>query len=61
MKHYKVLPGRRADDGWLLALQSPADPPVYIRSYPTWGEAQAAAATLVAVDPEAGAEDFTLS
>jgi hypothetical protein len=61
MKHYKVMPGRRSDDGWLVALESPGDPPIYIRSYPTWAEARGAAVTLAAIDPEVGAEDFKLN
>jgi hypothetical protein len=40
MSNYRVMPGRRQGDGWLLVIQPPAQPMRVVRSFNTWDEAQ---------------------
>jgi len=48
MTDYRIVPGRRAGDGWLLVLQPQGEPMEVVRSFETWAEAQAEAARLAA-------------
>jgi len=50
MATYKVVPGRRAGDGWLLVLDVPGQHLTVIRSFETLAEAKAEAANLAAAD-----------
>jgi hypothetical protein len=40
MPNYRVMPGRRHGDGWLLVIQPPAQPMSVVCSFDTWDEAQ---------------------
>jgi hypothetical protein len=53
MATYKVVPGRRAGDGWLVVLDAPGQHLAVIRSFETLAEARAEAATLAAADAAA--------
>jgi hypothetical protein len=50
MATYKVVPGRRAGDGWLLVLDVPGQHMNVIRSFETLAEARAEADRLAAAD-----------
>jgi hypothetical protein len=50
MATYKVVPGRRAGDGWLVVLDVPGQHLTVIRSFETLAEAKAEAANLAAAD-----------
>jgi len=50
MAIYKVVPGRRAGDGWLVVLDVPGQHLTVIRSFETLAEAKAEAANLAAAD-----------
>jgi hypothetical protein len=50
MAIYKVVPGRRAGDGWLVVLDEPGRHMNVIRSFETLAEARAEADRLAAAD-----------
>jgi hypothetical protein len=50
MAIYKVVPGRRAGDGWLVVLDVPGQQLNVIRSFETWAEARAEADRLAAAN-----------
>jgi hypothetical protein len=50
MAEYKIVPGRRAGDGWLVVIQAAGEPMEVVRSFETWGEAKAEAERLAATE-----------
>jgi len=59
MATYKVVPGRRAGDGWLVVLDVPGQHMNVIRSFETLAEARAEAARLAAADESVTTGDVT--
>ena len=59
MSDYKIVPGRRAGDGWLVVVQVPGHALNVVRSFETYAEAKAEAERLAAI--EAAPEDAELS
>jgi hypothetical protein len=55
MADYKIIPGRRAGDGWLVVIQAPGEKMDVLRSFETWAEARAKAERLAAACGAAGA------
>jgi len=53
MATYKVVPGRRAGDGWLVVLDVPGQHLTVIRSFETLAEARAEAHRLAAAEDTA--------
>jgi hypothetical protein len=51
MSDYKIMPGRRAGDGWLVVLQRQGEPMDVLRSFETRAEALAEAERLAAAEP----------
>jgi hypothetical protein len=56
MADYKIVPGRRAGDGWLVVVQVAGQPLNVVRSFETYGEAKAEADRLASLEAEAEAE-----
>jgi hypothetical protein len=57
MSDYKIVPGRRAGDGWLVVVQVSGQPLNVVRSFETYDEAKAEAdrlASLEAADADHG-------
>jgi len=52
MLEYKIMPGRRAGDGWLVCVLRPGEPMDVLRSFETRAEALAEAERLAASEPE---------
>ena len=50
MTEYKIVPGRRAGDGWLVVVQAPGGSMDVVRSFETWAEAKAEAERLAALE-----------
>jgi hypothetical protein len=48
MLDYKIVPGRRAGDGWLVVIQVPGQALNVVRSFETYDEAKAEAERLAA-------------
>jgi hypothetical protein len=61
MAIYKVVPGRRAGDGWLVVLDIPGQHLTVIRSFETLAEAKAEAASLAAADADAAESESRLA
>ena len=53
MAEYKIVPGRRAGDGWLVVVQAPGESMDVVRSFETWAEAKAEAERLAALETSA--------
>ena len=54
MSDYKIVPGRRAGDGWLVVVQVPGRALNVVRSFETYAEAKAEAERLAALDDASG-------
>jgi hypothetical protein len=52
MTEYKIMPGRRAGDGWLVCLQRQGEPMDVLRSFETRAEALAEVERLAAAEPD---------
>jgi hypothetical protein len=61
MATYKLVPGRRAGDGWLIVLDVPGQDLNVIRSFETLAEAKAEASRLAAASEFAPAWELTQS
>jgi hypothetical protein len=46
----RIVPGRRAGDGWLVVVHAPGEPMNVLRSFETWAEAQAEVERLAALE-----------
>ncbi len=53
MAEYKIVPGRRAGDGWLVVVQAAGESMDVVRSFETWAEAKAEAERLAALETSA--------
>ncbi len=56
MSDYKIVPGRRAGDGWLVVVQVPGQALNVVRSFETYAEAKAEAERLASLEdaPDGG-------
>jgi hypothetical protein len=46
----RIVPGRRAGDGWLVVVHAPGEAMNVLRSFETWAEAQAEVERLAALE-----------